>query len=120
MPIELSEENGGKILVIRASGTLVKTDYQPFSDKFERFLRQDGKVHVLFDMAGFHGWEPGAAWEDIKFDIKHFADIDRLAIVGEKKWQHTMATLWKPFTEATTRYFDHTDGAAARKWLAES
>ena len=37
-------------------------------------------------MTGLHGWDAGALWEDIKFDIKHFADIERLAMVGEKKW----------------------------------
>ena len=120
MPIEIKEETGSNILVIRVSGTLVKADYKYFVPEFERFLGQHGKLRVLFDMADFHGWEPGAAWEDIKFDVKHFADIERLAVVGEKKWQHGMAILWKPFTEATTRYFDHTQTAEARKWLAEA
>jgi hypothetical protein len=52
--------------------------------------------------------------------IKHFADIERLAMVGEKKWQQGMATFCKPFTKAMIRYFDHAEGAEARKWLAEA
>lgn len=120
MPIELKEERRGNILVIRVSGTLVKADYKHFVAEFERFLGQHGKLRVLFDMVDFHGWEPGAAWEDIKFDVKHFADIERLAMVGEKKWEHGLAILWKPFTEATTRYFDRTQAAEAKKWLGES
>ena len=39
-------------------------------------------------MTGFQGWDAGAAWEDLKFDLKHFGDIERLAMVGDKKWQH--------------------------------
>ena len=31
---------------------------------------------MLFDMTGFHGWEAGALWEDTKFAIKHFGDIE--------------------------------------------
>ena len=73
--------------------------------EFERLVRKHGKLCVLFDMTGFHGWEAAALWEDIKFDIKHFADIERLAMVGEKKWQQGMATFCKPFTKATIRYF---------------
>ena len=57
------------------------------------------------------------AWEDIKFDIEHFADIDRLAMVGDKKWQHGMAMFFKPFIKATTRYFDH--ASEAQSWLRE-
>ena len=64
--------------------------------------------------------EVGALWEDIKLDIKHFADIEPLTMVGDKKWQHGMATFCKPFTKATIRYFHHTDAAAAQQWLGEA
>ncbi len=119
MPIQIKEENGGKVLVLHISGKLVKADYERFVPEFERLLRQHGKLRVLFDMSDFHGWEGSAAWEDIKFDIKHFADIERLAMVGNKKWQHGMAMFFKPFTKATSRYFDHADAAEAGKWLGE-
>ena len=120
MSIKLNEENGGKVLVVHVSGKLVKADYEQFVPEFERLVLQNGKLSVLFDMTGFHGWEAAAMWEDTKFAIKHFADIDRLAVVGEKRWHRGMATFCKPFTKATVRYFDHVDGAAARKWLAEA
>jgi len=48
--------------------------------------------------------EAGALWEDVKFDLKHFADLERLAMVGDKKWQHGMAMFCTPFTQATIRY----------------
>jgi hypothetical protein len=102
MPIQLDEQNGGKTLVVHVSGKLAKADYEHFVPEFERLVRQHGKLRVLFDMTGFHGWEAGALWDDIKFDVKHFADIERLAMIGEKKWQHGMATFCKPFTKATS------------------
>jgi hypothetical protein len=120
MPIQINEENAGKILVVHISGKVVKTDYEHFVPEFERLIRQQGKLRVLFDMADFHGWDAGALWEDIKFDIKHFADIERLAMVGDKKWQQGMAMFCKPFTKATVRYFHHADAAEARKWLDEA
>ena len=75
---------------------------------------------MLFDMTDLHGWTAGALWEETKFAMHHFRDIDRLAMVGDKKWQEGMATFCKPFTKATIRYFDHGDAAEARKWLSES
>ena len=120
MSIQFNEENDGKVLVIHVSGKLVKTDYEHFVPEVERLVRQHGKLSLLFEMTDFHGWEVGAMWEDLKFGIKHFANIERLAMVGEKKWQHGMATFCKPFTKAAIRYFDHTDVAEARKWLAEA
>ena len=120
MPMQITEEADGKILVIHISGKLVKADYAPLEPEFERRVRQQGKVRVLFDLTGFHGWEAGAAWEDMKFGVAHYADISRLAMVGENKWQHAMATICRPFTKAVVRYFDHADSAGARAWLTEA
>lgn len=117
MPIQLKEENGGKTLAVHVSGKLVKADYEHFVPEFERLAQQHGKLRVLFDMVGFHGWEVSAAWEDIKFATKHFSDIERIAMVGEKKWQQGMAAFAKPFTKATVRYFDQAAAAEARAWL---
>jgi hypothetical protein len=120
MAIEFNEENDGKILVVHVLGTLVRADYGPFVSEFERLRRLHGKLHVLFDMTGLRGWDAGAAWEELRFDVEHFADIERLAMIGDKKWEQGMAAFFKPFTKATTRYFDEDDAVAARRWLGES
>lgn len=117
MAMELHEEAGGKVLVVRASGKLTKSDYKHFLPEVERLIRQNGKLRVLFDMHDFHGWELGALWEDIKFDMKHFRDIDRLAMIGEKKWQQAMSVVCKPFTSAEIRFFERGEEGAARSWL---
>jgi hypothetical protein len=119
MSIQLNEENGGKVLTVHVSGKLVKADYELFMPEVEKLLRLHGKLSMLFDMTGFHGWEASALWEDTKFAIKYFSDIEKIAMVGEKKWQQGMAMFGKPFTKATIRYFDHADIAEARTWLAE-
>jgi hypothetical protein len=119
MPIKFEGENGENALTVHISGKLTKADYEHFVPEFERLFRLHGRLRVLFDMTAFHGWDAGALWEDIKFDVKHFSDIERLAMVGDKKWQQGMATFCKPFTKATVQYFDHTHAAEARKWLDE-
>ena len=120
MPIKIDEENGGRIVVIYVSGTLVKADYAGLGSQFERLLQQHTKLRILFDMTDFHGWDAGAALEDIKFALKHFADIERLAMVGDAKWEQALTMFWKPFTKATIRYFDHAEATEARKWLGEA
>ncbi len=120
MSIQLIEENGGKVLFVQVSGKLEKADYELFVPQFEKLVRQHGKLSLLFDMTDFHGWDAGAAWEDLKLGIKHFSDIQSIAMAGEKKWQHGMAVFCKPFMNAKVRYFDHADVAEARKWLSEA
>ena len=120
MPVQLNRVNeaGKQILVARASGSLSKEEYEHFIPEVERLIKQEGKIRLLFDMQDFHGWQAGALWEDIKFDLKHFSDIERLAMVGEKKWEEWMAKFCAPFTSAEIRYFDHDQIAEAKRWVA--
>ena len=74
---------------------------------------------ILKQMHDFHGWSAGALWEDLKFDVHYFRDIERLAMVGEKKWQKGMSKFCKPFTTATIRYFDRSQEDEARTWVKE-
>ena len=120
MPMQLKQENGGKLAAVHVTGKLVKEDYERCVPEFDRLVRQHGKLCLLFEFTDFHGWEAGALWDEIKLDIKHFADIERIAVVGDKKWEHGMATFYKPFTQATVRYFDQANAAEARKWLREA
>jgi hypothetical protein len=116
MAIELKEQNGGKVLDVQVSGKLVKEDYEHFVPTVERLIQQHGKIRVLMEMTDFHGWDAKALWEDIKFDLKHFSDIERVAMVGDKQWQKGMAVFCRPFTTAKVRYFDHSQLNEAHKW----
>ncbi len=120
MGVELRSEKRAnhKIVVVHASGKLTKEDYELFLPEVERLIKEDGKIRLLFEMRDFHGWDAGALWEDIKFDFKHFADIERLAMVGEKKWEEWMAKFCQPFTKAKIHYFDQTQAEEVRNWIA--
>lgn len=119
MPIQYSEKQDGKELEIRVSGRIVKEDYETFVPLIDRLVAQHGKIRMLMEMHDFHGWTLGAAWEDTKFAMHHFHDIERLAIVGETKWQEAMAIFCKPFTKAEVRFFDSSTAEQARTWLGE-
>ncbi|HVC93607.1 MAG TPA: STAS/SEC14 domain-containing protein [Pirellulales bacterium] len=117
MSVDLHEEAGGRILVTKLTGKLTKEDYEHFMPEVERRIKQHGKLRMLVDMHNFHGWTAGALWHDVKFDLKHFRDIERLALVGEKTWEHGMAVFCKPFSTATIRYFDRSEAEQADAWI---
>ena len=117
MSVELHEEADGKVLTLKISGKLSKEDYQQFVPAVEQLIKKHKKIRVLCQMHDFHGWKVSALWEDIKFDVKHFADIERLALVGESKWESGMAVFCKPFTTAKIRYFDESKAPEAQEWI---
>lgn len=106
MPINLRAGEGGRFTVIQAFGRLAKEDYGFFTAEFERLVREQGRLRILFDITGLQGWEPGALWEEVKFDLKHFSEIERLAVLGNREWQQVLTAISKPFTRAETRYFE--------------
>jgi len=116
MAVLVEESQDGAVIEVTASGKLSREDYGTFVPLLEDRMRQ-GKVKILFSMQDFHGWDAGALWEDIKFDLRHFGDIERLAMVGDKKWEEGMAWFCKPFTSAKVAYFDQGQIDTARSWL---
>jgi len=119
MSVELSKDANRKVVSVHATGRLTKEDYKRFVPEIETMVKEKGKIRVLFEMHDFHGWKAGALWEDIKFDLKHFADIERLAIVGEKRWERGMAAFCRPFTSAKIKYFDRSLINKARVWVVD-
>jgi hypothetical protein len=120
MPAQIQQSTGGKVLEVTLSDKLTRADYDRFVPEVERLLAEHDKLRLLVIMEDFHGWTAGALWDDIKFDAKHFRDIERLAFVGEKRWEHGMATFCKPFTTAKIRFFDPGRLDEARHWLHEA
>lgn len=116
MPIETKLE-GKKLVVVRATGTLVEDDYKGFVPRFKAAAGPDGQLRVLFDMRGLQGWTPAAFWEEIKFDSGQLGKVDRLAVIGSSAWQHALSTAANLFADPETKYFEEHQEAEARAWL---
>jgi hypothetical protein len=117
MSFDVTESMDARLIEVEVSGKLTKEAYASFVPMTEDAIKKHGKVRILFVMDVFHGWDVGALWEDIKFDSKHFAHIERLAIVGETKWEEAMAVFCRPFTTAKIKYFDLNALDEARVWI---
>jgi len=106
-----------RLLEVHVTGKLTKESYEKLVPAVDAQIKQYGKLHILFVMKDFHGWTASAMWEDLKFDMKHWKDIERVALVGDKKWEKGMAAFCKPFTKAHICYFELTQLDEARAWL---
>jgi hypothetical protein len=111
---------GDKVLGFKMSGKLHDADYKTFVPLVDAAIAKDGKVRILAQFHDFHGWDAHALWDDIKFSTTHCTKIERIALVGEEKWEEWMAKVCKPFTMAKIKYFDVSQIDAAKAWLAEA
>ena len=113
------DTGSSKILGFKLSGKLHDEDYKTFMPVVDAAVASQGKLRMLAQFEDFHGWDMHAAWDDFKFGIKHYSDIDRIAMVGDEKWEEWMARLSKPFMGAAVKYFDASRIEEALAWLRE-
>jgi hypothetical protein len=117
--IEQLEMGVPDIVGFKFSGKLVDKDCKQMEPRVEEILQREGKVKLFAELEDFHGMDWHAVWDELKFGVRHYRDIERIAMVGDKKWEKTMSDLFKPFTKADVRYFDKSRTNAAWYWLQE-
>ena len=98
-------------------GKLSRHDFEQFVPDTEKLIARYGKIRLLVTMHDFDGWDIGALWEEIKWEAKHFNDMERIAIVGDEGWHQYMASVCQPFTTAKVRYFNLDQIEAAYTWV---
>lgn len=110
----------GNLIRITVSGKLTEEDYDALIPAWEQTIAQHGSMRMLMIMHDFSGWEPGAAWDDLRFEITHASQVERVALVGEKTWQKWMIKIGSLFAADHVKYFDHAQLAEAERWVAGS
>ncbi|MFO6423562.1 STAS/SEC14 domain-containing protein [Motilimonas sp. KMU-193] len=106
-------------IAIRAVGKLTHHDYEVMTPMFEAALQEVpyAKVDVLADLSQFQGWELRAAWDDFKLGLKHGAQFNKIAMVGNQQWQSIAANVGSWFVDGEIKAFN--DRQQALAWLSQ-
>src|SRR6478672_1555723 len=99
-------QTDGNIIYTIARQELTNEDYNILIPALERLAEGSKSIRWYFEMQDFKGWELQAFWKDVKFDLKHRNDFEKVAMIGEKRWEQWLAEVLKPFTKATVKYFE--------------
>ncbi len=118
--VEILKQSSGKLLGLRLSGKVAHQDYEQFVPLLESLIKEHGSVRCLVEMIDLHGIEPRALWDEIKFDVRHAGQIERCAVVGDRRWESWMTSLSRPiFFRAEIRFFELADTEKAWEWVKE-
>ncbi|MGE0494113.1 MAG: STAS/SEC14 domain-containing protein [Vulcanimicrobiota bacterium] len=112
----LLERSHDNILGIRIWGKLTREDYEGLLPAIEALLSRYDRIRVYVDMTDFRGLTPAAAFEDLKFGLKHLRDVERMALVGEQKWAEQLLMLSQPLMDEA-RFFSPIQAEEAWQWL---
>ena len=112
------KRDGDEVLLeMKIVGKLTHEDYETFVPMVENAIKdlESPKIKALIDATDFEGWEIRAAWDDLKFGLKHNKDFEKIAVVGNTKLLKSGLNISKWFMHGEMEYFD--DEQAAREWL---
>ena len=102
---------------MKISGTLSWNDFQ-ISQRESEALMINGKIGILVELENFAGWERSERWGDVSFFLKHDADIEKIAIVGDPRWrEEALLFTFAGMRQAEVRFFPEYDLELARVWL---
>ncbi len=119
MSVTLEKEEG-QLGVLRIAGLLKKSELDAIATAEAKQWGPQTRVKLLVVADGFQGWEQNADWGDLSFFLKHGDKIDKIAIVGDPKWEtELMIFAAAGFRRAPVKFFPLPQIASARAWLGQ-
>jgi hypothetical protein len=120
VPATLTHE-GHNVYRLDLSGSLTKEELDRSQDALLSAIGPSStraKVRLLVVLQGFLGWDRDSGWGDLTFYAKHGDRIEKIAIVGERRWQdHARMFAAADLRRAPVEYFLPTSMEEARIWL---
>jgi len=118
MSAEIVNISGG-LLTIKASGILTYPELKAAERASTELIHQQGKIRVLVILEDFRGWAQEEDWGDTTFLDEHDPFIERIAIVGAKRWEESaLGFHLNGLRKAAVEYFQPHELETARAWLA--
>ncbi len=113
------EKNENGVFVMRVTGALRKKEMDAVQDQCLESIDPHESVKLLVLIAeDFCGWVGDEVWSDMKFFVRYGDRIEKIAIVGDPKWETRMLMFaGAGFRRAPVKYFAENQLAEAHVWV---
>lgn len=117
--IGINQSNDNFYIRLDIKGTLSVEDYDIMIPIIEDTIKNvpHPKIKILVNGLDFDGWELKAAWEDLKFGLKHNKEFKKVAYIGSRSWEEYGIKISNWFTSGQMQYFE--DETSAKQWLKD-
>ncbi len=118
---EILPESTDVNIGIKVSGVLTSEDYDVLLPKLDEAIGAHGKINLLILIGDFDGLDDlDAVKADYKLGTHQYHQVEKAALVGDKKWQGWIIKILGPFTRHTKeRFFEVDQIEDAWTWIKE-
>lgn len=115
---QILPESSGNLVCIKAVGKLTDADYRALIPPLEAIMVEHGSFKLFADLEEFDGWEWLAAWDDFAFGLKHWNNIEKIALIGTARWEELAAKIADKLMPSEVRFFPLAERANALTWIS--
>ncbi len=115
---EILDDTENGIVRVAYVGEIQATDYDVSGPTFEKIAKTRQPLRLLFDWTRFSGWSEESESRAFWFRIRHRGGMERIAIIGERKWR-SAATELDTIVDAEVRLYDTRSEDEAVRWLRD-
>lgn len=119
--LSLTQQN---IIATKANDVLGIRDYEKIHPLIHNIINAGKKVRWYFEMDRCSITNSTGLWEDGTIEVKygtldfmHTEDIEKIALVGNKRLEKCMRSIMVPFKNAIIKYFDLPEKEDAIDWI---
>ena len=115
---EILDDTENGIVRVAYVGEIQPTDFDVSGPDFEKLVKTRQQIRLLMDWTRFSGWSEESESREFWFNIRHRGAMERIAIVGERKWR-SAATELDTIVDAEVRLYDTRSEDEAVRWLRD-
>jgi hypothetical protein len=103
------------VLAYEASGRLTREDVLVVQQDLQR--DDAAGRRLLIDITQMDGAGVDAIWQDVKGALTYVRQVDRMAVIGDQRWQHWITRASDVVPGIDARFFEPEQRIEARSWL---
>ncbi len=113
-PIDLPND---RVVAYRFSGQLTADEIKSVADLLDKKTDHPEILRFYAEYTQTDGITPKAIWEDLKFDLSHLTDFDKVAFVMDSDVLGLSAQLANLIPGLNVKYFKPDEKEQARQWV---
>ena len=104
----------------RIGGEVTREEYRQITRQIEDALETHGTpICLLIEIRDLEGMEAGALWDDLRFSVRHWHDIDSLALVGDPGEIGNWGRIGGALSPTEVRQFEPDQVHDAWEWIRQ-
>jgi hypothetical protein len=115
--LEILDETSGDLVAFRVTGKHIHDESHQLAAMIDARIKRHGHARCFVEITDTEGVALSALREGLQFDLRHGAEIERCAIVGDHAWSRWLVGLLELFfRKAEVRFFPVEERDAALEW----